>query len=171
MQVGDKVPLSLQIADYAQAKFVRVNIVDDSGSDVAASPIDLTDLGDGLYEDFSYTFPDSAWIRIQYLVFDDAGYTTLCGTEGASNDIIYRDPPYNTAIASDSTQEAGFTQSQLIAIEAAITNGSLRVKYQDREVEYRSMEELLKVRDLIRKDLGITSGRNKRIFSEFSRGF
>lgn len=64
-----------------------------------------------------------------------------------------------------------WSQTDLDVIEAAIASGTLKVKYTDKEVEYRSLTELLKARDLIRQALGITSGRTTRIFSEFDRGF
>ena len=47
-----------------------------------------------------------------------------------------------------------FTEAGLAAIEEAIAGGFLRVKYDDKEVWYRSQTELLAVRDLIRSKLG-----------------
>lgn len=64
-----------------------------------------------------------------------------------------------------------WTQTQLDALEAAIAQGTTKVKYSDKEVTYRSLDEMMQIRDKIREDLGITSGRNKRIFSEHSRGY
>lgn len=46
-----------------------------------------------------------------------------------------------------------FTSTDLDAIEAAIASGQLRVDYQDRSVTYRSVGELLRARDLIKKTL------------------
>ena len=60
-----------------------------------------------------------------------------------------------------------WSSEDLVELEKAIASGARRVKYQDREVEYMSLSEMLKARDLIRKELGITSGRNTRIKSEF----
>ena len=49
-----------------------------------------------------------------------------------------------------------FTQEQLDALESAIASGELRVKYGDppREVEYRSMTDLMRARDTVRASLG-----------------
>lgn len=47
-----------------------------------------------------------------------------------------------------------FTEAGLAAIEEAIAGGYLKVRYDDKEVWYRSLDELLKVRDLIRSRLG-----------------
>lgn len=48
-----------------------------------------------------------------------------------------------------------WTQEQLDAIESAIANGTLSVEYADKKVTYRSLEDLLRVRDLMRKALGL----------------
>lgn len=47
-----------------------------------------------------------------------------------------------------------FTAAHLQAVEEAITGGYLKVRYDDKEVTYRSMGELLKARELIRSRLG-----------------
>lgn len=51
--------------------------------------------------------------------------------------------------------ESSFTIEQLNALESAIADGALRVKYTDKEVEYRSLEEMLKIRSIMREALGI----------------
>ena len=52
-----------------------------------------------------------------------------------------------------------FSQSDLDAIERAIAKGERRVKYDNREVEYRSLAELEQVRQQIQAELnaGTTS--------------
>jgi len=49
-----------------------------------------------------------------------------------------------------------FKSEQLEAIEKAIASGTLRVRWGDpvREKEYRSIDQLIKARDLIRSELG-----------------
>lgn len=47
-----------------------------------------------------------------------------------------------------------FTEENLYALELAIVEGTRRVKYTDKEVEYRSLDEMLKIRDLMRSKLG-----------------
>lgn len=54
------------------------------------------------------------------------------------------------------TYESGFTMERLEALEAAIADGVLKVKYTDKEVEYRSMADMLLARALIRKKLGLS---------------
>jgi len=63
----------------------------------------------------------------------------------------------------------GFTLSQLEALEKAIAEGVTRVKYETKEVEYRSLEEMLKLRDLMRQELGLVS-RGGRILTSHSKG-
>lgn len=48
-----------------------------------------------------------------------------------------------------------FTAKDLRDIEAAIAKGVKSVKYTDKEVTYRSVSEMLQVRDLMRQCLGI----------------
>lgn len=50
-----------------------------------------------------------------------------------------------------------FTQADLTAIDAAIASGTLRVRYRDRDVTYRSMDELMKIRNLMREELGVVA--------------
>lgn len=51
-------------------------------------------------------------------------------------------------------QTSFYTPANLQAIEEAIAGGYLKVKYDDKEVWYRSMNELLQARELIRSKLG-----------------
>ena len=58
-----------------------------------------------------------------------------------------------------------WTQDQLDAIEAAIASGELTVRFGDRMVTYRSMDELLRARDVIRDGLAQQSGSAKERYS------
>lgn len=46
-----------------------------------------------------------------------------------------------------------FTLKQLAAIEGAIASGELKVSYDGKSVDYRSVSELLAARDVVRSDL------------------
>lgn len=50
-----------------------------------------------------------------------------------------------------------FTQEQLDALETAIATGTTSVKYEDKVVTYRSLTEMLQLRDLIRRKLNSTN--------------
>jgi hypothetical protein len=58
-----------------------------------------------------------------------------------------------------------WTQQQLDAIEAAIASGELTVRFGDRTVTYRSMNELLQAHALIREALAAESGAASARFS------
>ncbi len=72
---------------------------------------------------------------------------------------------------------AGFTISQLEGIEKAIASGTLKVRYDGKEVQYQDMASLVNARSVIRDELianGLlaSTGSNARGVStvaEFSR--
>lgn len=49
-----------------------------------------------------------------------------------------------------------WTQADLDALDKAIKSGARRVRRGDRDVEYRDLGEMLRVREMIRADLGLT---------------
>jgi len=63
-----------------------------------------------------------------------------------------------------------FTQQQIEILEKAIAQGTTRVKYQDREVTYRSLEEMMQILNMMKKALGLASSKIKVIHPEFSKG-
>lgn len=61
-----------------------------------------------------------------------------------------------------------FTQSDLDALDAAIKSGANRVRFTDREVQYRSLDELIKARALAAAELAQSNGtliRQRRIYT------
>lgn len=46
-----------------------------------------------------------------------------------------------------------YTQADLTALDRAIAAGALRVKHADRDVTYRSLEEMMRIRALIAQEL------------------
>lgn len=66
-----------------------------------------------------------------------------------------------------------FTSQDLTAIDKAIASGELRVKFGDREVQYRSIDELLKARDVISSSVASDSGSSpstRCTYASFSKG-
>lgn len=58
-----------------------------------------------------------------------------------------------------------FTQENLNLLEQAIVDGVKKVKYSDKEIEYRSLDEMIKLRNMMKKELCIsTSKTNKGLF-------
>lgn len=62
------------------------------------------------------------------------------------------------------------TQAELDALESAIAQGALSVQYQDRAVRYRSLDEMYRIRDQLRKDLDVGTSRQTRRFASHSKG-
>lgn len=62
-----------------------------------------------------------------------------------------------------------FTTEQLNALTEAIAQGARTVKYQDKEVTYRSLKDMLELKQLMEEDLGIKS-KNSRIKATFDKG-
>lgn len=62
-----------------------------------------------------------------------------------------------------------WTTDDLDAIKKAIAQGALTVKYADKEVTYRSLNEMLKIKGLIESELGINQGTG-RILATFKKG-
>lgn len=63
-----------------------------------------------------------------------------------------------------------WTQADLDAINTAIASGTSRVKYADREVQYRSLDELTQIRDAIRRDLGVSVTAASRRYLSHDKG-
>ncbi len=62
-----------------------------------------------------------------------------------------------------------YTLDDLNKVEEIIANGVEMVKYSDKQIEYRSLDDLKKLRDLIKRELGI-QGETTRIKAKFSKG-
>jgi hypothetical protein len=77
MQVGAKIPLYLQLSTYATDKYVRAVLRDANNNELSGSPVNLTHLGDGLYRYGSFTFPNSSFITVQYIIYTDSSYSTI----------------------------------------------------------------------------------------------
>ena len=57
-----------------------------------------------------------------------------------------------------------FTQDQLTELEKAISQGVTSVSKGDREIRYKSLDEMIRLRDAMRSELGLsgqTNGRSK----------
>ena len=64
-----------------------------------------------------------------------------------------------------------FTQAQLDELERAISQGARVVKYEDKEITYRSLEDMRSLVREIRRELGIDSADGRRFHQmETKRG-
>lgn len=65
----------------------------------------------------------------------------------------------------------GFSLLQLEALDNAIAEGVLEVKYADKSVTYRSLDDMLKLRDLMKRELGLTNtAQSTRFMGVFDKG-
>jgi hypothetical protein len=63
-----------------------------------------------------------------------------------------------------------YTQEQYDALKAAIAGGELSVRYADRSVTYRSIDEMIRILRLMESDLGVNASSSRR-YTSFSKGF
>lgn len=61
-------------------------------------------------------------------------------------------------------------ESDLAKIEKAIATGARRVRFKDHDTEFHSLDEMLKIRDLIRTDLGVSADGAGVSFVEYHDG-
>ena len=61
-----------------------------------------------------------------------------------------------------------WTAADLTVIESAIASGALSVQFADRRVQYRSMAELLKARDVIKDSIASGGGATPTIRSTYA---
>lgn len=67
--------------------------------------------------------------------------------------------------------ETSWTLSDLQRVERAISTGARRVKFEDREVEYSSLSELIRARETIARALGMgNSLASQRTRGEYDKG-
>ena len=65
-----------------------------------------------------------------------------------------------------------YTLEQYEALKAAIAEGALMVRFADRSVTYRSIDEMIRILRLMESDLGLNNNSNGgRRFASFSKGF
>ncbi|OQB05790.1 MAG: hypothetical protein BWY19_00815 [bacterium ADurb.Bin212] len=67
-----------------------------------------------------------------------------------------------------------FTQQQYESLIISISQGVLTVRYGDKLTQYRTLEEMLKLKDLMEQELGINAANDeankRRVFMKHSKG-
>lgn len=122
-------PLAFQLATYLTSKFVRAVVRNDIGATIATK--NLTAGPNGLYTDITVQFPAStSFLSVQYLVYDDAGYTVLSASQGAGFGLTFLVPPPSSALPSN-TGLVGILDSLLVnpvnGIQDEVVTGSDRI--------------------------------------------
>jgi len=64
-----------------------------------------------------------------------------------------------------------FTQQDLLNVEKALSNGERRVKLGDKEVEYRSISEIVQLLKIIKRELNPDSVTNGRVYASTGKGY
>lgn len=65
-----------------------------------------------------------------------------------------------------------YTQDQLTALETAIASGQLSVRFNNREIRYQSLNDMISLRDRMRGELGLNTkdSRSRGGFVRFTVG-
>ncbi|CAI8929317.1 MULTISPECIES: phage head-tail joining protein [Pseudomonas] len=65
-----------------------------------------------------------------------------------------------------------FTIEQYQALQAAIAEGALSVRYADKSVTYRSLDEMIRILKLMAGELGLNANNDGgRRYTSFSKGY
>lgn len=64
-----------------------------------------------------------------------------------------------------------YTMEQYQGLQAAIAQGALTVKYQDKLVTYRSIDEMVRILNMMAIDLGINTNPRGQVYASFNKGF
>jgi len=64
-----------------------------------------------------------------------------------------------------------FTVTHLDALENAIAAGVTRVSYDGKSTEYRTLDEMMRIRDILRRALGLAPSGSASVYAAHSRGF
>lgn len=62
-----------------------------------------------------------------------------------------------------------FTQPQLDALEGAIATGSLSCEFDGKRVQYRSLDEMMRIRETIREALGLAVQKTRFSLAAFTK--
>ena len=65
----------------------------------------------------------------------------------------------------------GFSQAQLNAIEEGIAGGTTTVSYDGKSVSYRSLDDMLRIRNIIMRALGLVPQQSATILVAHDRGY
>ena len=66
---------------------------------------------------------------------------------------------------------SAWTSDDLATLEKAIAQGVTEVRYGDKTVIYRSLNDMLRTVDMMRKDLGVSTGNQNRKYAQITKGF
>lgn len=90
MEVGDKIPVVVQLGDYDDSQFPLATIFDADGNEIDGSPFTLdADDDTGGYSNTEAIMPDSPWVRVTVIIYSDIDHTELSDSAGGSAYEVY----------------------------------------------------------------------------------
>jgi hypothetical protein len=63
-----------------------------------------------------------------------------------------------------------YTMAQYERLCAAIAEGALIVKHDNKTVEYRSLDDMMRIKNVMERDLGLVQANGGRRVAEFCKG-
>jgi len=63
-----------------------------------------------------------------------------------------------------------FSPQMLAKLESAIASGVKEVYYGDKRVSYQSLDDMIRARDLMRKELGLINSSPRKVLPSHSKG-
>ena len=104
IKVGDPVPVVLQIVKSESGLYPQAEIRDDAAN--LLTTLNMTHEAGGLYVTSTYNMPDEEFVKITYIVYTDAGYTTESSSYLRSIDVFVKDES-NTVVPDVAGTSAG----------------------------------------------------------------
>jgi len=93
-KAGEIIPLSVVLFDGDTTKFVRATINDSGGTPIAGSPVLLTHIAAGRYDDDSLVMPTDAFVSVVYEIFNDIFFTTASPDHSNAIDTFALEVPF-----------------------------------------------------------------------------
>lgn len=103
IQVGDTVPIELQIADGATNQYPRALVYDQDS--ILLETVDLSHDTQGNYSGLAYVMPNTAFVKVIYIVYSDAGHTTPNIKYERDLEVYYLTDWVNDALRVDTVAE------------------------------------------------------------------
>jgi len=66
--------------------------------------------------------------------------------------------------------EINYTHENLAALESAIALGASECYYGDKRIVYRSIDEMIRIRNIMKRELGLITGKDKKISPSYNKG-
>lgn len=63
-----------------------------------------------------------------------------------------------------------YTLEELEALEKAIALGATEVYSGDKRIVYRSIDEMIRIRNIMKRELGLITGKDKKISPSYNKG-